>query len=208
MLVLAADHSPKCCATLFYRIPQSLDLRSAVRDNATGARLDTTLCSIWRLTEPGQVLSPVTAWDAGRWTGLHVGDPVPPSSQMGVQTDCKGSSVVQFANGTFGALLNFATDPVVAPSDLGTITVEYTPSQPNWIYPWKTDASAVIHTKLEYHVPSANVTWGFHALGGPAMCKSLSARLRKRPSVFVAPHCIKSCLTTRVRRFYAELWPA
>ena len=156
---------------VFYRMPQSLDLRSAVRDNATGARLDTTLCSIWRLTQPHQALSPVTAWDAGRWTGLHVGAPAPPSSQMGVQTNCDGSSVIQFFNGTFGALLNLATDPVVPPANLGTITVEYTPSQPNWIYPWKTDSSTLIHTKFEYQVPAANVTWPYHAIGGPAICK-------------------------------------
>lgn len=101
-----------------------------------------------------------------------MGEPAPAASQMGVQADCDGSSVVQFSNGTFGALLNFATDPVVAPGNLGTITVEYTPSQPNWIYPWKSDAAAVIHAKLEYQVPTANTTWPYHARGGPAMCKS------------------------------------
>ena len=164
---------------VFYSMPETIDLRKASRDNATGALFDTTLCSVWRLTQPHQALRPVTRWDAGQWTGHDVSispGTIPAGSQMGVDPATTGSSAIQYSQGTFGALLNMFESPIVS-ANLGTLTIEYTPSQPNWIYVWQDDANASIHVSFDYQVPFGNKTWADHALGGQAIYSTLALGL-------------------------------
>ena len=148
---LVSTEITQAAATLWYTMPTSLDLRTAARDNSTGAKQDTTGCSIWRLTPPDTSLQDITGWSAGKWTGLSLPSPVPAGDQIGVNPSMLGSSCLQWHNGTFGANLNLFDDQIIS-GGLATLTVDYTASQPNWIYPWKSPDS-VIRVAFEYQVP-------------------------------------------------------
>lgn len=157
-----------------YSMPQTLNLTTHARVDPTTTLFDDTSISLWRIATPGETCSPVTAWDGGNWTGLSVPAADRASDQAGLHPTHFGSTVVQYEAGAFGTHLNLYDTPPTG--SLGTVTVEYTWSQPRWVAPWPrglSDATRVECT-MDYQAPTAAKTgvaiyssWslGFHAAG-------------------------------------------
>ena len=136
-------------------MPSALNLSTHARVNPTTTLFDDTSISLWRIAQPGEVCSAITPWDGGNWTGLSVPPAARLLDQCGLHPTHVGSSVVQYEEGAFGAQLNLFDTPPTA--SLGTITVEYTWSQPRWVQPWPrglTDAT-LIECTMQYQAPTA-----------------------------------------------------
>lgn len=141
-------------STTLYTMPKSLNLTTHARVDPTTTLFDDTSISLWRIASPGEECLPI-GWDGSNWTGLHVPPGARLADQAGLQPDVVGSTFVQYSNSSFGTQLNLYDTPPTA--SLGTITVEFTWSQPNWITPWArglTDATLVECTML-YQAPTA-----------------------------------------------------
>jgi hypothetical protein len=160
-------------ATILYVQPETLNLTTHARVDPTTPLLDTTSISLWRIATPGEACAPITAWDGGNWTGLSIAPAFRAAEQCGLHPSHLGSTVAQYAAGAFGAQLNLYDTPPTA--SLGTLTVEYTWSEPQWVAPWPrgTSDGALIQCTALYQAPTAAKdgvaiysSWslGFHAL--------------------------------------------
>jgi hypothetical protein len=159
-------------SAILYSMPSDLNLSTNARADPQTTLFDNTSISLWRIATAGESCEPITGWDGGNWTGLFVAPSIRASHQCGLHPSHLGSTVVQYADGAFGAQLNLFDTPPTA--SLGTVTVEYTWSQPRWVAPWPGGVhdGAVVECTTSYQAPTAYKdgvaiysTWslGFHS---------------------------------------------
>jgi hypothetical protein len=135
--------------TPLFRLPPSLDVSNAslVRVNPASSPPDATVITFWRV---GSLRPQPAAWDPGAWTGAEL----PAAALRALLPAAANTTAIQYANATFGALLDVFATPIQPGQALGTITIEH-----NWgplarVAPWAA-AGGALDLAIEYQAPLA-----------------------------------------------------